>query len=304
MTHAHIPDPLRVPADCGPHTGDIVTRAVFAGRRLTPPDALAERTRLVWSSGDYQRIAAGFSGGAEEFVQRLSLTRGEAVLDVACGTGNLAIPAARTGARVTGLDIAPNLLEVARAAATARSLDIAFDDGDAEALPYDDATFTTTMSMFGVMFAPRPERALAELFRVTRAGGRIVMANWTPDGFVGQMLRAHTSLVPPPPGVPSVLGWGDTDQLHSRLGAHAARIRRVRFVPTLIEMAYPLTPGGVAELFREAYGPSVRTFAALDANGRAELAHELHRLWSQHDEGSNGTTRVRAEYLDVRIDVK
>lgn len=289
---------------CGVHTGEIVTLAAFGARRPAPLDVLAERTRLTWMTGDFARIAAGFAAGAEDFVQRLTLTPGERVLDVACGTGNLTIPAARFGAYVTGLDIAPNLLEVARANSVKQRLDIRFDEGDAESLPYADASFATTMSMFGVMFAPRPTRALAELFRVTSPGGRIVLANWTPAGFVGEMLRAHSALVPPPPSVPSVLVWGDPDRLHGRLAPFASQTRAVRYIQSTIELAYPLTPWGVVELFRENYGPTVRAFATLDAEGRATLTHDLLQLWSRFARSADGFTRARAEYLEIRIDLK
>ena len=141
------------------------------------------------------------------------------MLDVACGTGNLAIPAARAGARVTGIDIAPNLIAAGAArGAGAPACAIAFEVGDAESLPYVDGQFDTTVTMFGAMFAYRPARAAAELLRVTRPGGRVAMANWTPEGFIGQMLRAHAAIVPPPPGVPSPLEWGKEDVVRARFG--------------------------------------------------------------------------------------
>jgi ubiquinone/menaquinone biosynthesis C-methylase UbiE len=168
-------------------------------------DPLVARTRAVWTAGDFERIAAGYRQGAEVFINRLGLRQGEAVLDVACGTGNLTLPAARCGARVTGLDIAANLLVTARQRAESEGLAIQFDEGNAEELPYGDGTFETVVTMYGAMFAPRPERVASELLRVVRPAGRIAMANWTPSGFIGAMLRAHTALVPPPPGVPSTL---------------------------------------------------------------------------------------------------
>ena len=268
-----------------------------------PVDALAQRTRTIWTSGEFGRIAAGYAAGAAEFVARLELAPGEPTLDVACGTGNLAIPAARAGARVVGVDIAPNLVAAARAAAERAGVDVLFQEGDAESLPYADASYATVMSMFGVMFAARPERALDELLRVASPGGRIALATWTPGGFVGHMLRAHTALVPPPAGLPSVLEWGSPDLLRARLAPYAARIRDLTLTPRTIEFVYPLAPAGVVELFREFYGPSVRTFAALDASGRAALSGALLDLWARHDVGGSDATRVHAEYLDVRIDL-
>lgn len=289
---------------CGTLTGDIVTLAAFGARNTAPVDAAAERTRFTWSAGDYARIAAGYSTAAEAFAEGLGFFRGESVLDVACGTGTLSIPAAHAGASVTAVDITPRLLQTARALGAKEGLSILFDVGDAEALPYGDASFATTMSMFGVMFACRPERALAELFRVTRPGGRIALANWTPSGFVGEMLRLHTALVPSPAGIPSALAWGDPDRLHGRLARHAARIRSVRFAINTVDLAYPHSPGGVVELFRENYGPIVRAYAALDADERALLSHDLLQLWARNERGVDGFTRARAEVLEVRIDLK
>lgn len=273
------------------------------GATSATTDAFTERTRAVWSSGDFGRIAAGYAGGAADFVDRLSLARGEAVLDAACGTGNLALPAARAGARVTGVDIAPNLVDAARAASAAAGLSIEVHEGDVEALPYADASYATVMSMFGVMFAPHPARAMAELFRVTRPGGRIALASWTPGGFIGSVLRAHTALVPPPPGLPSVLAWGDKDAIVAMLAPHRDRIRSVQLVPRDITLAFPMSPGGTVELFREFYGPSVRTYAALDAAGRSRLSIDLVYLWAAHNAATADETSVESEYLDVCIEV-
>jgi SAM-dependent methyltransferase len=236
-------------------------------------------------------------------VDRLALARDEEVLDAACGTGNLAIPGARAGANVTGIDIAANLVDEARAAATAAGLSIQVDEGDVEAMPYADASFHTVMSMFGVMFAPHPARAWSELFRVTRPGGRIALASWTPGGFIGSVLRAHTALVPPPPGLPSVLAWGDKEAIMTMLAPYQNRIRSIRLVPRDITLAFPMSPGGTVELFREFYGPSVRTYAALDAAGRSRLSVDLLYLWASHNTASADETRVLSEYLDVRIEV-
>jgi ubiquinone/menaquinone biosynthesis C-methylase UbiE len=161
--------------------------------RTIEPDVVTERVRATWTSGDFGRIAKGYSRGSGEFIARLGFEPGERVLDVACGTGNLALPAARIGASVTGVDIAPNLITQARARAAADSLTITVDVGDAEQLPYDSGSFQTVVTMFGAMFAARPERAAAEMIRVTKSGGRIAMANWTPAGFIGEMFRATTA---------------------------------------------------------------------------------------------------------------
>jgi len=273
------------------------------GATTATPDAFTARTRAVWSAGDFGRIAVSYADGAAAFVDRLGLARDDEVLDAACGTGNLAIPAARAGARVTGIDIAPNLVDEARAAAAAAGLSIRVDEGDVEAMPYADASFSTVMSMFGVMFAPHPDRALSELLRVTRPGGRIALASWAPGGFIGSVLRAHTALVPPPPGLPSVLAWGDKEALMSMLAPHRNRIRSIQLVQRDITLAFPMTPGGTVELFREFYGPSVRTYAALDAAGRSRLSVDLLYLWASHNIGGADETRVPSEFLDVRIEI-
>lgn len=280
---------------CGSTTGHIA---------VTSFDPAIDRARVTWTAGDFGRIAAGYASGAAAFVDRLQLVPGETVLDVACGNGNLSLPAARQGAAVTGIDIAPNLIEAACRACAAESLAIRFDVGAAEALPYGDGAFDTVISMFGVMFSGRPEAALAELLRVTRPGGRIALANWMPDGFTGAMLRAHTAFVPPPPGWPPALAWGNETVMRERLAVHCDRIRSVAFVPRTIDLAFPLSPGGVVELFREFYGPTVRTFAALDAEERATLTATLARLWESRTDASRGMTSVAAEYLEVLIERK
>jgi SAM-dependent methyltransferase len=264
---------------------------------LAADDPLVNRTRAVWTAGDFDRIAAGYRAGAEAFVQRLGLTPGEAVLDVACGTGNLSLPAARTGARVTGLDIAANLLATARERAAGARLPIQFDEGNAEEMPYADASFDTVVTMYGAMFAPRPERTAAELLRVVRPGGRIAMANWTPGSFIGSMLRAHTAMVPPPSGVPSTLLWGDETMVRERF----AGARQVTLTPRSIRFDYPMSPTAVVQLFRDWYGPTIRTFEALGAESQRRLFDTLVTLWSDGNLSVNGSTQVDSEYLEVIV---
>src|SRR5579862_8187139 len=180
-------------------------------------EQLKQRMRGTWMAGDFGQIARYSAKGAEEFVNRLAISPGMRVLDVACGTGNLAIPAARRGAQVTGVDIAPNLVEQARQRAAAENLPATFEEGDAEQLRYPDAQFDLVMTMFGAMFAPRPERVSTELARVCRPGGTIAMANWTPEGFVGKTFRLTASYVPPPEGIPAPVLWGVEDNVKERL---------------------------------------------------------------------------------------
>ena len=267
---------------------------------LTQDDPLAARARRIWNGGDFHPIARSFEPGAQAFVARLGLTPGARVLDVACGTGNLALPAARAGAQVTGVDIAPSLLVEARHQARLANLAIRFDEGDAEALPYADAQFDVTITMFGAMFAYRQERAAAELLRVTRPGGRVAMANWTAEGFVGQMLKAHAAVVPPPPGIPSPLAWGDETAVRSFFGGRVTDLQMVR---RTLELRFDLTPVEVTELFARCYGPTVATLAAASAEGKRQLREELTRLFRVHNQATNGSTVVVGEYLDVNAEV-
>ena len=259
-------------------------------------DALTERSLRVWSAGAYDRIAAGFRHEAQDFVGRRGLRPRQAVLDAACGSGNLTIPAARMRASVTGIDLVPQLLGLASAWAEREGLAIDLDEGTVEELPYADASFDVVLSMFGVMFAARPERVMAELARVTRPGGYVALANWTRGGFIGRLLAMHAALVPPPAGVPSPLLWGDADVLRERFDD---RLWRLATTPRTLAFRYPHTPAGTAELFRAAYGPTVRTFEALDEDRRATLAADLAAHWASHSRASDGTTEVDAEYVEV-----
>jgi SAM-dependent methyltransferase len=257
--------------------------------------------RATWTSGDFGRIARGYARGAAEFITRLELDPGETVLDVACGTGNLTLPAARTGAMVTGIDIAPNLVAQAESRATAEGLNITFDVGDAEQLPYANSAFERVVTMFGAMFAARPFRAAAELVRVTRPGGRIAMANWTPTGFIGEMLKTTVAYVPAPAGIPSPLQWGTEDIVRVRLAASCESLQLTR---RLITFEYPFGPAQVVNEFRLWYGPTLRAFAALDETNRDALRRDLEKLWSDHNRATDGTTRVQSEYLEVIAIVK
>jgi SAM-dependent methyltransferase len=252
--------------------------------------------KATWMSGDFGQIAAYSAAEAANFIARLGIQPGSKVLDIACGTGNTAIPAARTGASVTGVDIATNLLGQARKRAAAERLEIGFDEGDAEELPYDNGSFDVVLSMFGAMFAPRPEKVTAELIRVCRPGGVIAMANWTPEGFVGKSLQLSSRFAPPSPLPPPVL-WGDESVVRQRLGQGTSRVtctrQNVRFV-------YPFTPKETVEFFRRYFGPTQMAFSRLEPKAQAEFARLLEAQWTEHNVASDGTTVVDAEYLDVR----
>ncbi len=265
----------------------------------TTPETEALKTKLkaTWVSGDFKKIAESFSGGAADFVGRLNLKPGVRVLDVACGTGNQSIPAARSGADVTGVDIAPNLLEQAREWAAGEGLKIRFDEGDAENLPYADESFDVVMSMFGAMFAPRPEKVSEELIRVCRPGGLIVMGNWTPQCFVGEMFKLVGSHVAPPPNMPSPLLWGDELTVLERLAAGTSEISFDKFP---ISFTFPFDVPETIEFWRKFYGPTHKAFAALDEDGQASLRRDLEKLWSENNLSTNGTTHVVSDYLEVK----
>ena len=257
---------------------------------------LKERMRATWMSGDFGKIAEFAAAQAADFVSRIGIQPGMKALDVACGTGNLAIPAARLGAKVTGVDIAPNLLEQARQRAAAEKLDARFDEGDAERLPYSEGAFDIAMSMFGAMFAPRPELVAAELLRVCRPGGTIAMANWTREGFVGRMFATAGRHAPPPPGIPAPVLWGDEAVVRERLGGGCSEIKLARVE---MEFDFPFAPKDVVNFFREFFGPTKAAFARLDAQGQAALAADLEALWKENNRATGDLTHVRAEYLEV-----
>lgn len=259
-------------------------------------ESLKTRLKAMWMAGDFSQVAKHIETSAEDFIARLTLKPGARVLDVACGSGNLAIPAARAGAIVIGVDIATNLLEQARARAADEGLTIQFDEGDAEALPYADAAFDEVVTMFGAMFAPRPELAAAELVRVCRPGGRIAMANWTPEGFTGQMFKLGSQHVPPPPNMPPPVQWGDEATVRKRLRDGIADLQLTR---RKCELVYPIPPAEVVDFFRAYFGPTQRAFAALDTAGQAALRNDLEKLWLEHNQATDNTTLVVSEYLEV-----
>jgi SAM-dependent methyltransferase len=209
--------------------------------------ALKARLKAMWMAGDYGYFAHFLEPGAMQFFPRLGITRGARVLDVACGAGQLALPAARIGAAVTGVDIATNLIDQAKARARAEGLDIRFEEGDAEDLPCVDAEFDVVFSLIGAMFAPRPEQVPGELVRACRRGGRIVMGNWTPAGFVGQMFKTIGKHVSPPAGMPSPVLWGEEATVSERLhdGVDDLQLRRMMY-----PMKYPFPPSDVVEFVR------------------------------------------------------
>ena len=259
-------------------------------------ESLKGRLKATWMAGNYDYFSRFMESSAVEFLARLPLRGGDRLLDVACGSGQLALFAARKGARVTGVDIATNWIEAARGRAASEGLDATFDEGDAEQLQYGDESFDVVATLYGAMFAPRPDRVARELVRVCRRGGTIAMANWTKEGFVGRMFQAIGKFVAPS-GMPSPLLWGDEATVHERLGHSVTDLRLTR---VSYRFDYAFTPGGVVDFFRENYGPANRAFSALPRTDQVSLREALVDLWSgANRSGEPGRTVVDAEYLQV-----
>ncbi len=266
--------------------------------QTTPTPAIGElkgRLKNIWIAGDYDRFSRFMERGAHDFHKRLNIPAGSKVLDVACGSGPFALLAAREGAVVTGVDIAANSIAKARVRARAEGLAVHFEEADAENLPFDDASFEVVVSLIGAMFAPRPDLVAQELLRVCAPGGTIAMANWTAEGFVGQMFRTISQFIAPS-GMPSPVLWGNEATVRERLGAglRELRLERKQYV-----FDYPFEPAEVVDFFAEYYGPSKTAFASLGAREAAELREALIELWAGHNKGGEGLTIVHAEYLEV-----
>jgi len=259
-------------------------------------EALKARLKSTWMAGDFGEVATWLEPHAEEFIARREIDSKMDVLDVACGTGNLAIPAAKAGAAVTGVDIASNLIEQGRTRAISEGVEIQYDCGDCEQLPYPDDSFDLVISMYGAMFAPRPELVAAELMRVCRPGGQIAMANWTPSGFIGQMFKATAAHVPAPVGMPSPVLWGNEATVRERLNNGIAELH---VTPITVSFEYPFSIPETIEYYRRYYGPTQRAFAALPDERQMELRQDLESLWKQNNLATDGTVKVEAEYLEV-----
>ena len=263
---------------------------------ITPEvESLKTRLKKIWMAGDYDRFSRYMEGDARDFYERLNVGPGCQLLDVGCGSGQLALIAAKDGLEVTGVDIASNLVERARARAQAEGLRARFEEADAEVLRFEDASFDVVVSLIGAMFAPRPELVAKELLRVCNPGGTIAMANWTPQGFVGQMFKTIAKFIAPS-GMPSPVLWGDEATVRERLGKGLSELNLVRRHYTF---SYPFPPSEVVEFFRLYYGPTNEAFASLDAGGRESLRRGLETLWSSHNRAGTDCTTVFAEYLEV-----
>ena len=266
----------------------------------TTPDlsAVKARQQRTWASGDFSVVAGRIVLVSERLAEAADLRAGWRVLDVACGNGNAAIAAARSGTSVVGVDYVPELLANGRVRVAAEGLDVELREGDAESLPVDDGSFDAVLSVFGSMFAPNQQRAADELVRAARPGGTIALASWTPDGFIGDLFRATAAHVSPPPGLTSPMEWGREERLRELFGDAIASIRSVEQVNTF---RYRSAEEFV-EFFRRWYGPTLTAFGALDEDGRQALAADLADLARRYDRhGDGGPVAVPATYLETVI---
>ena len=254
-----------------------------------------EKQQKAWSSGDYARIGNPLVIMGERLCEAVDLHPGQKVLDVATGSGNTAISAARRHAEATGIDYVPGLIEQARERARAEGFDVAFDVGDAENLPYPDASFDVVLSTVGVMFTPDQEKAAGELLRVCKPGGRIGLVNWTPDSFVGNMLKTVGKHVPPPAGVKPPPLWGTEDRLRELLGEGVSSLDTAR---RTYVFRY-LSADHFIETFRSYYGPVHKAFEVLGADGGGALEGDLKDLIHHWNTSSDGTALLPSDYLEA-----
>ena len=263
------------------------------------PDLVALKTRqqAAWSSGNYAIVGSTLQIVGEELCEALDLKAGSKVLDVAAGNGMATLAAARRWADVTSTDYVPALLERGKARATAEGMQVAFREADAENLPFDDASFDTVISTFGVMFTPNQDRAAAELLRVCRPKGQIGLANWTPEGFIGQVFKTLGKYLPPPAGAKSPAMWGTRARLTEMFDAGA---RSIKAESRLFKFRYR-SPEHFLDVFKTYYGPVLKAFAALDTAKQQQLYDDLYALIVRMNRAGNGRMVVPSEYLEIVI---
>lgn len=258
--------------------------------------AVKARQQAMWASGDFAVIGTTLQIVGESLCEALDLEAGSRVLDVACGNGNASLAAARRWCKVTGVDYVPELLQRAADRARGERLDLELIEGDAERLPFEDAHFDAALSTYGIMFAPDQQQAAREIVRVVKPGGRIGLANWTPEGFIGQLLKTVGKHVPPPPGVASPIYWGMETRLQELFqGTRSIRVARKDFVFRYRSAAH------FVDVFRRFYGPTYKAFNSLDAQGQARLAGDIEELSARFNRGSTSFA-VPGEYLEVVIE--
>jgi ubiquinone/menaquinone biosynthesis C-methylase UbiE len=259
-------------------------------------EAIKGIQQKVWSTGDFSVVAQSVQVVSDELVESLDIMPGEKVIDVACGSGNCAIPAARRAwGNTVGVDYVPELLERGRERAAAERLEIEFIEGDAENLPFEDATFDVVVTTFGSMFAPNQEKAAAELLRVCKPGGRIGMANWTPEGVTGNMFQINAKHAPPPPGAPSPLTWGKEEQLREWFGDEVSSLE-VNRKQCIFRFR---SPDHWLEVFRTYFGPVNKAFERVGPEGEEALAADLRQMLEDANDAGDRGLRFGGEYLEV-----
>ena len=271
-----------------------------AASRQTPVPDLAvikQRQQATWASGDFAVIGTTLQIVGETLAEAADVRAGEAVLDVAAGNGNATLAAARRFADVTSTDYVGALLDKGRARAVAEGLPVRFQVADAEDLPFADANFDVVLSTFGVMFTPDHRRSAGELLRVLRPGGRIGMANWTPEGFIGRLFKIIGAHLPPPAGLKSPALWGTESHIVELFGAHAAKVHCLR---RQFNFRYRSAAHWV-QIFRDFYGPTLKAFAALDARAAASLEAAITALLEELNVAGASSLVVPGEYLEIVI---
>ena len=259
--------------------------------------AMKSRQQGAWAAGDYAVVGTTLQIVGEELCEALDLRADQSVLDVAAGNGNVSLAAARRWCDVVATDYVPALLDRARERAQAERLSITFQEADAEALPFADESFDVVVSTFGVMFTPDQDRAAAELLRVCKSGGKIGLANWTPDGFIGQLFKTISKYMPPPAGVRSPALWGKRERLDELFGQKAASIQATQ---KHYVFRYR-SPEHWLDVFRTFYGPVLKTFAALSPDAQGNLEKDLLRLAAEFNRADDGTMVAPGQYLEVVI---
>ena len=259
--------------------------------------AIKQRQQATWASGDYAIIGVTLQIVGESLAEAADIRSGERVLDVAAGNGNVTLAAARRFAAVTSTDYVPALLDKGRARAAAEGLQVDFRVADAENLPFKDGSFDAVLSTFGAMFTPDHTRPAREMLRVVRSGGRIGLANWTPEGFIGQLFKVIGNYIPAPAGLKSPALWGTEPHIAELFGAQAANIHTSR---RNFNFRYRSAAHWI-QIFRDFYGPTHKAFAALDAAGQDALAKDIATLLNRHNTAGPASLVVPSEYLEVVI---
>ena len=267
--------------------------------KTTQPDLAAVKARQqgAWSSGDYAVVGTTLQIVGEELCEALDIRAGQKVLDVAAGNGNISLAAARRWCDVIATDYVPALLEKAYERAAAERLQIEFREADAEALPFKDRSFDVVVSTFGVMFTPDQEKAATELMRVCKPGGKIGLANWTPDGFIGQLFKTIGKYLPPPAGVKSPALWGTSARINELFGSQASSIK----VESRHFVFRYRSPQHWLDIFKTYYGPVLKAFAGLQPSAQAELTSDIIALIDRFNRSGDGSMVVPSEYLEIVI---